>query len=85
MAGAIGVSGGSVEEDVTVATPAVELLQAMECWAETFRELLPGVTLGGLALERLKDELSKVLEQASPQISASSITTLVGAICLALS
>jgi uncharacterized protein GlcG (DUF336 family) len=85
VVGAIGVSGGSVEEDVTVATPAVELLQAMECWAETFRELLPGVTLGGLALERLKDELSKVLEQASPQISASGIATLVGAICLALS
>jgi len=84
VAGAIGVSGGSVEEDVKVATPAVELLRDMECWAETFRELLPGVTVAALALERLADELSKVL-QASPEISPGRIPTLVGAVCLALS
>jgi uncharacterized protein GlcG (DUF336 family) len=85
VVGAVGVSGGSVEEDVTVATPAVELLQEMERWAETFRQVLPGTTVGALALERVKDDLWKVLEQVSPKISCSGIATLVGAVCLALS
>ncbi len=84
VAGAIGVSGGSVEEDVTVATPAVELLRDMECWADTLRGLLPGVTVAALTLERLADELTKAV-QASPEISPGRIPTLVGAVCLALS
>jgi len=85
VVGAIGVSGGSVEEDVSVATPAVELLREMECGSEAFRQSLAGVTVGALALEQVKNELWKVMEQTSPESSPSKIAVLVGAVCLALS
>jgi uncharacterized protein GlcG (DUF336 family) len=85
VVGAIGVSGGSVEEDVMVATPAVELLKQMECWAEAFREALPESRLAAVALERVKDELWKALEQGSPGISPSDMAALTGAVCLVLS
>lgn len=85
VVGAIGVSGGSVEEDISVATPAVELLREMERWALAFYEALPPTNIGALAAERVKDDLWNALEQVSPRISFTGMTALVGAVCLALS
>jgi uncharacterized protein GlcG (DUF336 family) len=85
VAGAVGVSGGSVEEDVSVARPAAELLQEMECCAEKFKDALPGEAVGSLALGRVIDEVWKVLERVNPPVPASRIAALAGGICLALS
>ncbi len=47
VVGAIGVSGGTVEQDMLVAEPAVQMLQFIECWAKEIRPLLPHVNGNG--------------------------------------
>ncbi|MGC9158013.1 MAG: GlcG/HbpS family heme-binding protein [Terracidiphilus sp.] len=85
VAGAIGVSGGSVEEDVMVATPAVELLQTMEHWAEKIRVQLPKLEVKPLDLELAGESLGDSLEQMVPRPYRAEAAILAGAICLALS
>jgi uncharacterized protein GlcG (DUF336 family) len=84
VAGAIGVSGGSVEEDVSVATPAAELLQEMECCANNFEDALPREMSGIPDLGRVTDELRKVLEQVTPTVPENRIAAVAGGVCLAL-
>jgi uncharacterized protein GlcG (DUF336 family) len=85
VAGAVGVSGGSVEEDIVVATPAVELLQKMEGWAGKIKILLPDLAVDPIDLEKVKEKLWHCLEQDSSLVPEGEIAALVGGICLALS
>jgi uncharacterized protein GlcG (DUF336 family) len=85
VTGAIGVSGGSVEEDVSVAAPAAQLLQEMECAAEKIKDMLPPRSVKALALGRVIGEMWKVLEQVDPAIPADRVAALAGGLCLALS
>jgi len=85
VSGAIGVSGGSVDEDVSVAKPAVQLLMEMECCANELQDLLPRITVKPLTMGHVIDGVSKALQRAEPPLSEDRILALVGGICLALS
>ena len=84
MVGAIGISGGSVDEDIRVAQPAVEMLEDMECWSGEIKGLVPATTLISSSAARVKDELQRVLVQMIPSLSTDTISALTGGILLAL-
>lgn len=84
VAGAVGVSGGSVGQDMQVASRAVELLAAMEDWAArlTLRlgssAPLPPALLTGLA-GGLRQEISDRIPEAAGEVPA-----LIGGTILAM-
>lgn len=84
VVGAIGISGGSVDEDIRVAQSVVEMLKYMECWSEKIKGLVPAAMLGPSSVMRVKDELQRVLAQMIPSVSTDTITALTGGILLAL-
>ncbi len=84
VVGAIGISGGSVDEDIRVAQSVVEMLKYMECWSEKIKGLVPAAMLGPSSVMRVKDELQRVLAQIIPSVSTDTITALTGGILLAL-
>lgn len=84
VVGAIGISGGSVDEDIRVAQPAVEMLKYMECWSGEIKGLVPATTLISSSAARVKDELQRVLVQMIPSVSTDTISALTGGILLAL-
>ncbi len=85
VVGAIGISGGSVDEDIRVAQPVVEMLKDMECWSEKIKGLIPATRLGPSSVMRVKDELQRVLVQMLPSVSTDTIAALTGGIILVLS
>jgi len=84
VVGAVGVSGGIVEEDLRVAGAAVEGLHEMECRARSFRELLPGAIVESSVLAKVKEEVCLALERCEPPLAQERIAVIVGAVCLAL-
>lgn len=87
VVGGIGISGGSVEQDMQVAEPAVQMLQFIECWAKEIRPLLPHVNGNGSAipLPLVKEKLLKAIGGQTPQIPESTVMALSGGVLLALS
>ena len=63
IAGGIGISGGTVEEDMRVGLPIVEVLGRMETCSSGIREVLPE----GLTLEQCVGRLETILPQALSQ------------------
>ena len=84
VAGGIGISGGTVEEDMRVGLPIVELLGRMETCSSGIREVLPQ----GLTLEhcvgRLETILPQALSQTGGNVPAELSVLLTGAIYLAV-
>ena len=67
IVGAIGVSGGSVEQDMLVAQAAVKLFQDVQRWASEMKELLPHIMPSSSAQQLVvKDSLMRVLAGAAP-------------------
>jgi len=85
VCGAIGISGGSVQEDVQVAQPVVEALVEMEKWSCFVKGLLPAGYLERLGNDGLEIRLYGVLEQMGQPVSSWSCSILAGAIFLAAS
>ncbi len=83
---AIGVSGGTVEQDMLVAQPAVQMLQHIECWAKEIKPLLPHVNGNGLprVMPAVRDKLLRAFGGLTPQIPESAIAALAGGVLLAL-
>ena len=83
---AIGVSGGTVEQDMLVAKPAVQMLQYIECWAKEIKPLLSHARGNGSrkAMAAVRDKLVKALAGLTPQIPESTIAALAGGVLLAL-
>lgn len=84
VVGGIGVSGGSVEEDMAVAMAAVELLAAMAEWVERMPGLAPGDTLP----PRVLAEVVAALRRAMPELEtarAGDAAAAIGGVALALS
>ena len=83
---AIGVSGGTVEQDMLVAQTAVEMLQYIECWAKEIKPLLPHGNGNGSrrAMPAVRDKLVKAFGGMTPQIPESTIAALAGGVLLAL-
>ena len=84
VVGAIGISGGSVDEDLLVAQPVMEMLKIMECWSDRIKGLVPATILGPSSVMRVKEELQRVLAQTIPSVSTDTIAALTGGILLAV-
>jgi uncharacterized protein GlcG (DUF336 family) len=85
VVGAIGVSGGTVEQDMAVAEPAANLLREVQTWAEGIREALPAKLAEGTALPLLKEKLAYALADVSPKVSENTVAALTGGVLLAMS
>ncbi len=84
VVGAIGISGGSVDEDMSVANAAANALIEMERWAAKIEEWIPEQGVELLALPRVRDELQKVIHQVGETIPSNTAAVLAGSILLAL-
>lgn len=84
VAGAIGVSGGTVEQDIQVAQCAVEALQEMAAWAVSIGEAVPMDGSWKLpSLRNLTVRLLDALKTLNASFSDHVVTVLTGAIVLA--
>lgn len=85
VSGAIGVSGGTVEQDIQVAQAAVNALEEMQKWIGYIGEpaqLRP--TTGRPSLRRLKELMRNELERIGCSLAEEDITVLSGAVFLAV-
>ncbi len=85
VCGAIGISGGTPEQDVEAALPVVEALEEMEKWSWFVKDLLPERRLKRQPTERLEVELGHEFEQIGRPVSSRWCSILAGAIILAAS
>ncbi len=85
VVGAIGVSGGTVEQDMLVGEPAVNLLREVQCWAEEIKGVLPGKLPGITALPLLKQRLLQALGEMRAQVAQNTVEALTGGVLLAMS
>jgi uncharacterized protein GlcG (DUF336 family) len=85
VVGAIGVSGGSVEQDMQVAQPAVNLFQDVQRWAQELKELLPSAAHNSAQPAAVKDSLMRALAAIEPQVPEDTVAALTGGVLLALS
>lgn len=83
---AIGISGGTVEQDMKVAEPALRMLEQIESWAREIRLLLPQMNVNGhlKATPAAKETLLRAFAGFPPQVSEAAITALTGGVLLAL-
>lgn len=80
--GGIGISGGSVNEDVQVAEFVVNAFEEMEYWAKRIKMFLPSQTLENIRVSQLENRLREVLEQMNCDLPTSAPSFLAGAILL---
>lgn len=79
VAGGIGISGGSVEEDEQVARAVLDNLAEMESLAGWIQPLLPGKPRDGNWMHRLEKNLGEVLRREGFLLSPEFISVLTGA------
>lgn len=84
VVGGIGVSGGSVAEDMAVAKPALDLLAAMAAWAGRMPALGQGDSLPPQALAQVVAALRRALPELENP-SAGEAAAVIGGVALALS
>lgn len=82
-AGAIGISGGSVEEDIQVSESVAGALEQMEHWFERLKGTLNLEPLTWNRADLLECRLQEVLEQMNCDLPAGTATILSGAIVIA--
>jgi uncharacterized protein GlcG (DUF336 family) len=85
VVGGIGISGGTVAQDMQVAEPAVNLLRDVQCWAEEVKAVLPGKLSGIAALPRLKERLLQALGGLGFPGTQNTVAALTGGVLLAMS
>jgi uncharacterized protein GlcG (DUF336 family) len=85
VVGAIGVSGGSVEEDIQVAEVASDSLKKMELWQTALAPLMPPKPEGNAWIFRLKNKLMEMTSDWECENSSELSTLLTGAILLSYS
>lgn len=84
VVGALGVSGGSVEQDVQVAQSAVRLLEQMERWMGKVVGLVPADMAVPHEAERVRSALQReILRQIEPPFAEDIFPALFGGISLA--
>jgi len=82
VVGAIGISGGSVNEDVQVAEYVVNALEEMESWAKRIKVFLPSQPLENIWISQLENRLKEAFEQMNCALSTDAPSFLAGAILL---
>jgi uncharacterized protein GlcG (DUF336 family) len=85
VVGGIGVSGGTVEQDMRVAEPAVNLLHDVQLWADEIRGVLPANRFKATTLPLLKEKLFHALGDIGSKIPESTRAALTGGVLLAAS
>jgi uncharacterized protein GlcG (DUF336 family) len=83
VVGGVGISGGSVEQDLQVAGPVTAALAQMEVWAEHVKGLLPGKPLALQGVFRLEVMIEKILTGMDAPQPSRDAALLAGAIILA--
>ena len=83
----LGISGGTVEQDMLVAEPAVQMLQYIECWAREVKPLLPHHNGNGswTAMPLVRDKLLKAFNGMASDVPESTLAALAGGVLLAMS
>jgi len=84
VAGGIGISGGTVDEDMRVALPVVELLAQMETCSSSIMEMVPEDLTLAHCIGRLETMLPQALSQMGGNLPTGLSVLLMGAIYLAV-
>ncbi len=84
VVGAVGISGGTVEEDIQIAETVVDALKAMEQWSEHIKESLPSGDIQENQIDRLGYKLQEALEEIQYPLPTGHIFILTGAIRLSM-
>ena len=84
VVGAVGISGGTVKEDIQIAEAVADALKAMEQWSEQIRGSLPSGYMQENQINRLGYKLQEALEQMQHPLPTGHIFSLTGAICLSM-
>jgi hypothetical protein len=85
VVGAIGVSGGTVEQDMAVAELAAAMLRDVQDWAQEIEAALPTTVFATTALPLLKAKLTQALVDMAPQVGEKTVAALTGGVLLATS
>jgi hypothetical protein len=85
VAGGIGVSGGTVEEDVRIVRPVVEALAEMERWAGIVERAAPGGAANGNGAPHLAPAVRAAVAGMDPPLPEREQSILAGAVVLGLS
>jgi uncharacterized protein GlcG (DUF336 family) len=85
VVGAIGISGGTVEEDIQVAKPVVNALEQMECLSERIRGLVSSRLLKTTSMRGLENKIAVELERMNCPPPTGGVSVLTGAVILAAS
>jgi uncharacterized protein GlcG (DUF336 family) len=83
VVGGVGISGGTVEEDIKVAEPVVKALEQMESLSERIRGLVSGMPLKATSARGVERRISEELERMNCSLSAGEVSIITGAIMLA--
>lgn len=84
VVGAVGISGGTVEEDIQIAETVVNALKTMEQWSKPIKKSLPSGYMQESQINRLGHKLQETLEQMRYPLPAGHIFILTGAMCLSM-
>jgi uncharacterized protein GlcG (DUF336 family) len=82
-AGAIGISGGSVDEDIQVAESVVQALADMEGWSQLIKGVLSKARIETACAARLEIKVSETLHEMNHPLSPRGHSIFVGAMILA--
>jgi len=85
VVGGIGISGGTVEEDLLVARPVVATLERMEALALELKGFLAGDRLPFSAVERIVEEIQRdLLKSHDIRLPPAGVALISGALFLSL-
>jgi uncharacterized protein GlcG (DUF336 family) len=84
VVGAVGISGGTVEEDIQIAETVVDALKAMEQWSKHIKKSLSSGSIQENQIDRLGYKLQEALEEIRYPLPTGHISILTGAICLSM-
>ncbi len=84
VVGAVGISGGTIKEDIQIAETVVDALKTMEQWSEHIKKSLPSGYMQESKIDRLGHKLQEALEQMRDPLPTGHIFILTGAICLSM-
>ena len=84
VVGAVGVSGGTVKDDIQVAQPVIDALAEMERWAEKIKPTLSAKPLVTSRIDRIEKQITEVLAELDIPILPNDSVILTGAILLAV-
>jgi len=80
--GAVGISGGTVQEDIVVAEFVEDSFEKMKSYSELLRPLLPGNFVKEVDENLLRYSLNCAFQRELPKERSNVIETLIGAILL---